>query len=82
VVIGKPFIVKVFRNTLRVNIVSAGLLIPDGILAILGIDNGETLVFPRPTLRKSWISPCVKQEEKLRKSSFRANFRKRIIVSS
>ena len=44
VVIGKPFIVKVFRNTLRVNIVSAGLLIPDGILAILGIDNSETLV--------------------------------------
>ena len=44
VVIGKPFIVKVFRYTLRVNIVSAGLLIPDGILAILGIDNSETLV--------------------------------------
>ena len=44
VVIGKPFIVKVFRNTLRVNIISAGLLIPDGILAILGIDNSETLV--------------------------------------
>ena len=44
VVIGKPLIVEVFRNALMVYIVGSGLFVPDGILAILGINHSETLI--------------------------------------
>ena len=44
VVIGKPLIVEVFRNALMVYIVGSGLFVPDGILAILGIDHSKTLI--------------------------------------
>ena len=44
IVIGKPFVREVFRNAFRVYIVVIGLIIPDRILAILGINHCETVI--------------------------------------
>ena len=44
IVVGKPFIREIFRNTFRVYIVVIGLAIPDCILAILGINYCETVI--------------------------------------
>ena len=44
IVIGKPFVREIFRNAFRVYIVVIGLIIPDCILAILGINYCETVI--------------------------------------
>ena len=44
IIIGKPFVREIFRNAFRIYIVVISLVIPDCILAILGINYCETVI--------------------------------------